>query len=537
MRRLLVLMLAVLGAACSPDEPVPIGCSSNEQCSEGEVCFAGGCGNPGEGIVVEVRPNPQAGLHAQDFELKSLSGQQNIELADPSVLKGLVSQEREVDSPPSAYSGAVTFRVTGESLLIPGVERRYTSTLTPENGGYQIPVGTGRYTITMTPTTADLPPLLREQVVESGQTVGLDFLLPSASTVTRLSGMVVRQGQVLVDADLEVQAFDPFKRPLSQRVPVQRSTGLFSLALPPSAAKTTNVLIQVTPAATAATPVLVPQKIFSVNPSQPLTLSLAMGDYGVPVTIEGRLVDQTGQPIAEASVYVQGTVGDNGFFHSQRTVTDAQGRFALLSLPSPPDLPLTLYAVPPPRSRAGVTSRLIAVPRAGVQLPEVLCPDKRTVRGSLLMPDNGAPAAGVRVQVETVGDVPGWPRPTVSNDPVRLTDSEGRFELALDPGQYRLDFIPVENLPRVSRLIIVRPSDSPNTPGAEVELPAFSLNKASRVSGVITFGGERFKGQAAGRASIRFFRKVDVEGVPTSVLLAESLTDDSGNYAATLPTR
>ena len=537
MRRFLVLVLAVLGTACSDFDPMPIGCSNDLECAEGEVCFAGGCGNPGENIVLEVRPNPQAGLHAQDFEVKSLSGQQNVELSDPSALQGRVSQEQETDSRPSAYSGAVTFRVTGESLLIPGVERRYTSTLTPENGTYQFPVGMGRYTITMTPAMADLPPVLHEQVVESGQTVGLDFLLPSPAAVTRLSGKVVRQGQLPVEADLEVQAFDSGLRPLSQRVPVQRSTGLFSLALPPSAAKTNNVLIQVTPATATSTPVLVPQKTFAVNPSQPLSLPLELGDYGVPVTVEGRLMDQAGLPIAEASVYVQGKVEGNGFFRSQKSVTDAQGRFSLLSLPSTPDLPHTLYAVPPPKARAGLTSRLVPVSYTGARLPDVLCPDRRIVRGSLLLPDSDAVAAGVKVQVEAVGDLPGWPRPTVSNDPVRLTDSQGRFELALDPGQYRLDFIPLENLPRVSRLIVVHPSGSPSTPGEALELPAFSLNKASRVSGVVTFGGERFKGMAAGRASIRFFRVVNVEGRPTSVLLAESLTDDAGNYAATLPTR
>jgi len=535
MSRLLVLMSAVLVTACSSDDPFTFGCSSDQECREGDVCFAGGCGNPGENIVLEVRPNPQAGLHAQDFEVQSLSGQQNIELSDPSALQGRVSQEGETGS--AAYSGSVTFRVTGESLLIPGVERRYTSTLTPENGLYQVPVGMGRYTITMTPASVDLPLVQHEQEIQSGQTVGLDFVLPSASTVTRLAGKVVHLGQPLVEADLEVQAFDSRLRPLSHRVPVQKSTGQFSLALPPSAAMTNNVLIQVTPAASTSTAVLVPQKTFSVNPSQPLSRPLEMGDYGMPVTVTGRLVDREGLPIADASVHLQGKVEGNGLFRSQKTVTDAQGHFTLLSLPSPPDLPHTLYAVPPPKSRAGLTPRIVPVSRTGTQLAEVVCLDRRIVRGSLLLPDSDTAAAGVKVQIETVGDVPGWPRPTVSNDPVRLTDSQGRFELVLDPGQYRLDFIPLENLPRVSRLIVVRPSASPTEPAETLELPAFSLNKASRVSGVVTFRGERFKGVAAGRASIRFFRVVNVEGVPTSVLLAESLTDDAGNYAATLPTR
>jgi hypothetical protein len=205
--------------------------------------------------------------------------------------------------------------------------------------------------------------------VESGQTVGLDFLLPSFSSVIRLSGKVVHLGQPVTEADLEVQAFDSLLRPLSQRAPVQKSTGQFSLALPPSAARTNNVLIQVTPAASTSTAVLVPQKTFSVNPSQPLSLPLELGDYGAPVTVTGRLVDQEGLPLADASVHLQGKTEGNGLFRSQKAVTDAQGSFTLLSLPSPPDQPHTLYAAPLPKSRAGLTLRVVPIPRTGGGVP------------------------------------------------------------------------------------------------------------------------------------------------------------------------
>ncbi|HVG59827.1 MAG TPA: carboxypeptidase regulatory-like domain-containing protein [Hyalangium sp.] len=533
--RLALLSLALAGIGCAYLPADPNGsnlvCRNDAECGEGQVCFLDGCGDPGQHIVVEVTPNPKAGLHAQDFAVENLRPQQNLELFGPATLQGQVRRETLLPAPESsttAYSSPVSVRVSGESLLIPGLMRRHEATLLPDNGNYQLAVGSGSYTILLLAADPQVPPQTAERVVEPGKAVPLDFLLPAPTAVTRLAGKVVRLNTTLVEADLEVQALDDNLRPLSQRVPVTRGTGDFLLALPPSAAKLDHVLVQVTP---PRADTLVPQKTFTVDPRPGVTEALDLGEYGEPVTVQGRVVDRDGKPVANASVYLQGKVGGGGQLRTRPVTTGTDGRFELLSLPSHPDTPMTLYAVPPTTASAGITLQPTAIPRGGVTLSDIICPDKVIAEGTLMRPE-GLPAAGVRVVAEPVGEVTGWPRPAVGTEAGAATDEDGRYRLRLDPGEYRFDFIPAENLPRVSRFVTVLPATN-------LELAPFTLSKGRRINGLVTIHEQQVENAPPGipYASIRFFRVVNVEGKPTSVLLAQTVADSTGNYAATLPTR
>jgi hypothetical protein len=235
--------------------------------------------------------------------------------------------------------------------------------------------------------------------------------------------------------------------------------------------------------------------------------------------------------VANASVYLQGKVGGGGQFRSRSAITNTEGRFELLALPSHPDTPLTLYAVPPNSATAGITLQPTAIPRGSVTLKDIVCPDKVIASGTLMRPE-GLPAAGVRVAAEPVGEVPGWPRPAVGTEAEAATDEDGRYRLRLDPGEYRFDFIPAENLPRVSRLVTVLPS-------MDLEVAPFTLSKGRRITGLVKLPEPELMNPTSGAsyAFIRFFRVVNVEGEPTAVLLAQTVADSTGNYAATLPTR
>ena len=534
--RAALLTLVLLGAGCAylPDgDPAEsrLVCRSDAECAEGQVCFADGCGDPGQNIVVEVTPNPKAGLHAQDFVVENLRPQQNLELFGAATLQGEVRRETLMSMPGAetvAYSSTVSLRVSGESLLIPGVTRRYEATLVPDNGSYQLAVGSGSFTVTLLTADPQVPPVVDSRLVEPGGTVPLNFVLPAAASLVRLAGKVVRQGTVLVDADLEVQAVDESLRPLSQRVPVTRGTGEFVLALSPSASALTHVLVQVTAPRTGE---LVPQKTFTVNPRPGVTAPLELGDYGEPVAVLGRLVDRDGKPVAGASVYLQGKVGGGGQFRSRSVLTSTEGRFELSALPSHPDTPLTLYAVPPATSASGITLQSTAIPRGGTTLKDIICENKVVLEGSLLRPE-GLPAAGARVLAEPVGAVPGWPRPAVSVEAESATDEDGVYRIRLDPGEYRFDFVPGENLPRVSRFVTVLPTSM-------TQLAPFTLSKGRRITGLVTMSDRELQGLTPGvpYASVRFFRVVNVEGQPTAVLLTQAVADSAGSYAATLPTR
>ncbi|WP_225409524.1 carboxypeptidase-like regulatory domain-containing protein [Stigmatella hybrida] len=536
--RAALLGLALVGAACAylPDdsEDVQLVCRSDAECTEGQVCFADGCGDPGQNIVVEVKPDPAAGLHAQDFAVTNLRPQQNLELFGRATLQGKVSRQLTELTPEGtpatvSYLSPVFVRATGESLLIPGLARSFEGNLVPTREGYQLAVGAGAYTVTLVPRDTSLPPLRTEGVrVEPGWAVPLDFLLPASASLTRLTGKVVREGGQPVNEELEIQALDEGLRPLSQRVPVTRETGDFLLTLPPSAARLEHVLVQVTAPRAGG---LFPQREFSVDPRPGTTAPLVLEEAGTAVPVSGRVVDRAGQPVPNASVYLQGKVQGGGQFHSVTVRTGAEGRFELLSLPSLPDTPLMLYAIPPGNVAAGITRQPTRVPTEGLSGLEVLCPNKVVVRGVLLRPEGG-PAAGVRVVADPVGAVTGWPWPAQGAEVSSATDEEGAYSLRLDPGEYRFDFMPGENLPRVSRFVPVLPTE-------DLRLEPFTLSKGRRVTGRVTLGGTQGTHGTAGvpYADIQFFRVVNVAGKPTAIRLAQTVADSAGDYTATLPTR
>ncbi len=536
MNRLTVgaLVLAALGLWCSGgfDPNEFISCRDDSDCSDNKVCFSDGCGDPGKNIVVEVVPNPKAGLFAQDLPVEDLRNPQPLELVDSASLQGRVLVQNEGAN--KAYSSRVTLRLTGESLLIPGVLRLHESSLVPQQGLYALPVGAGRYNVTLLAADSELPPLYSTRDALPGPPQTLDFVLPSPTELVRLSGKVLRQAERPVDVDLEVQALDEAERPLSQRVPVTRSTGEFTLALSRADAQRATLLIQVVPTSADAA---VPQKLFSVNPRDGLVEPLLMGDYGESVRLRGQALDQNGQPVPQATVSLSGPVTGGGSYRSQKVLTQADGSFELATLPSAQDTRMTLSVTPPPTSTAGYTLQSVLVPRASAaQVPPVVCQERVKLRGTLLKPSDSVPAAGVRVMAEPLGGLPGLPQPTVTVEAARSTDDMGRFELALDPGRYHLDFLPSEDLPRVSRIVTV-PAPKRGEPATPLELSSFTLSKGRRVFGQVSIGGDRLARPTAPYASVRFFRVVDVEGKRSALLLAQTLTGQSGTYTATLPTR
>ena len=323
---LLALLLAGAGCAYLPDgapDESRLVCRSDAECAEGQVCFADGCGDPGQNIVVEVTPNPKAGLHAQDFPVENLRPQQNLELFGPATLRGQVRREALPGSETTAYSSPVSVRVSGESLLIPGVTRRYEAIAGA--GQRWLPAGGGLRQLHRHPPGRPTRRCLRWWTAVWWSLAARCRSTSCCPRPPRSSGWPGRwcaRQSLLVDAELEVQALDDSLRPLSQRVPVARGTGEFVLAMSPSAAKLSHVLVQVTAPRTEDA---VPQKTFTVDPRPGVTAPLELGDYGAPVAVMGRLVDREGKPVAGASVYVQGKVGGGGQFRSRSGAHQPRG--------------------------------------------------------------------------------------------------------------------------------------------------------------------------------------------------------------------
>jgi hypothetical protein len=533
---LLALLAALTGAGCAllKDEPDPstLVCGSDAECAAGEVCFPDGCGNPGQDIVVEVTPNPQAGLHAQDFRVENLRPVQNLELFGPALVAGHVVRATSLPGPDGGaatreYSEPLRLSVSGASTLLPGVARQYDAELVPLKGRWELRVGTGTYTVTLMAEDPALPPVRGTVDVEPGAQAPLELVLPAPGNVVRLQGKVVREGELLADAPLEIQALDADLTPLSQRVEVARGTGDFGLVMPLEAARRPTVLLRVAAVGSAA---WVPRKTFTVDPRAPLSAPLELGDYGEPVRVTGRVLDLEGQPVVGASVALRGRVGGGGDFHSPLAETDGDGGFAVQTLPAALGGTLTLVVVPPPGSKAGLTTLPVDVPRTGATLPDAVCPNRRVVSGVVLRPDSNEPESGVRILAEPMDEVPGWPRPPGGGEAQATADVDGGFRIQLDPAVYRVDFIPAENRPRITRVVTVLPGED----SVEQRLAAIRLQKGRTVRGRVTEGTA---GEARGLpyASVRFFRVANVEGRPLSVLLAQTLTDHQGNYSVLMP--
>jgi len=520
-----VLLLSLIPLGCGKKTTSFHHCASDSDCGSTQVCFPDGCGDPTQGLRVEVTPNARDGLYAEDFVIGTQANKQDFTLPGPAIISGDLSQQNGQGVMP--YSGLVSIQALGESTLIPGVIRSFQ--LSSARGNYQLSVASGTYNLSANATEEPLPPLQLDTkvVVAPGDSVVVPVVFPSSASLSQLSGQVLIGGRPPASA-LVVQAFDPnTQRPLSQRVALDLdSSGYFQLQVAPAVQ---NVLVQAFPVNPDAD---IPRKTFSVTlPTQPVTLEL--GVFGSPFEISGRLRTSNGDPVAGATVYIDGPVVGGGTFRSRSVVTSSTGAFVLRTLATTPDRLAMLWAFSPPESPCGLLSVAVRVLGPG-SVGTLPCPEKVRVNGSVVLA-NGSQAVGVAVAAQPIAAIPGQPLP--SSVARATTDNTGTYILYVDPAVYRLDFTPHGQLPRSSRFVTIvgDPADSGFKP---VEIEPITLSNSRRLTGTLYFAPTAgANSPVAGVASVRFFRLSTDTSAPASVLLAETVSDPSGSYSAILPAR
>lgn len=521
-----VAVLALLLQACAASfgPPEPLGCTNDSDCPDTMVCFVDGCGDPGQNLALEVRPLDGA---EQDFEVDGgLRPYQTIKLFPASMVVGTVVRGLP-DGGTSVYSGGISVTARGESVLIPGRERRAGPVSPDSLGEYRLPVGSGTHTVTASSSNPELPPMIYPHVtVWPSDEARVNVYLPPQDALVRLDGQVVRTAGDVVTERLQIEALDPVsRRPLSQRLPVADG-GTFALtALQPSSGL--SMLLRVTSSEANA---LVPQKEFSVYwPSDTLP-PLELGNFGEPVTATGRVLGPDGGVVVGAAVVLSGQVPGGGEFRSAVNTTGLDGTFSVVTLPST-SLGMRLLVIPPVPGVAGVLEKNVLVPAAGAPLGDVTCPARVQVKGTLLRPD-GAPAAGVQVTAEPVAKLNGAEHAGALFE--GRTAADGSFELALDPAIYRFDFTPGETLPRRSQMVTV-PAGGPAPPPLILDSP-LTLSWGRTLRGIVL---QRVVGKTepvpAPAATVRFFRKISIDGKPGSVVVASGITDYSGTFEVVLP--
>ncbi len=542
----LALFSALLGGACTfgPETTSVSFCSSDNECGPNEVCFTDGCGEPDRNVAVEITVNAVNGHLAQDFALERLEATQNFPVQQPAVIQGVVQAQSPGGGGVVGYTQEVTFRVSGESLVIPGQRRSLTYRLTPDRGAFQFFMPTGRYALTATPSSDTLyaPSYQTGLEVQPGDSEFVEITLPSFESLVRLDGRLLLTAEPALPVKagaMEIQAFDAVSgRALSQRVPVSSghagATGDFFLYMDPPGG-TEWIELRATPRDAMS---IVPTKTFLVPLGEKLTEPLELGEFGAPVRVRGRAVASDGRPLGRATVFIEGEVEGGGRYKTDTVETDAEGRFELQTLPSAKDGKLDVWVAPQSSGVSGVLRQPVEIRGEGGELGDLRAPDKLTVTGVLHLPE-GEPARGVSVFAVPFEAVDTSPLPSGTTDTV--TDEQGRFTLLLDPATYRLDFLPRNAHPRVSRLVTVRAElDAAAEHLQTVDLPAFTLSRGRTVTGSISAVPRRLvqpEIAPAPYASVKFFRVVTHGGKKSALLLAETTADVSGHYQVVLPTR
>ncbi|MFN0064495.1 MAG: carboxypeptidase-like regulatory domain-containing protein [Myxococcaceae bacterium] len=516
----------LLAAACSPGGYGA--CASDSECGVDQVCFVDGCGDPSVGLVVEVTPSARSGAYPEDFSLESLRPEIDFTLSAPGALKGLILRAPTVGALAAPYDARVSFRANGRSGLIPGRSRHFLTSLLPRDGLYNFPLGTGVYSIVVSADDANVPPWTAQNIVLSPNQVStLDVRFDPEPALLLVSGVLLGVSAP-VAAPMEVQGLDADSQlPVSQRVAVN-ANGDFQLWVSSAAITRGRFWIRATPKELGAP---APKKDFDVPTIATLPDALRMGNFGLPIVVNGTAVDTSGAGIPDALVFVAGSAGGGGPYLSPQVRTDAAGAFQLQTLPSLPGGTLTLHVLPPATSKAA-TTEVILPPGFVVAPVQVSCPDRVVAMGRLLLPEGG-PAALVRVSAEPLRESPDDvlpPAPTPA-----FSDEEGVFNLTLDIGRYRLDFVG-SNVPRASRVVSV------TTQASSLPLEEVVLSLGRRIVGTIRTApialedGADPTPAAAPFALVRFFRHTS-ESSDSAELVAESYTDATGEYTVLLPTR
>ena len=538
-------------------------CTRDEQCDAGNICFPDGCGDPGSNIVIEVTPNARAGVHAQDIAVDSLTASFDVNAQGATSVDGEV--QRTVSAlNPELYTAPVTIRAAGESALIPGVLRSYQlNTVRLETGAYQLFVGAGKFTVTAVAEEKSIPAVSQRDVLAvPGQStyVRLDF--PATDAMVSIAGILVKKViagtpnvQVpLTQAAVDIQAFDPVTgRALSQRIPVSSgtaaSTGSFVLSLLPEALELDSVSLVATPRESGS---LIPTKSFLISKPLPMYPTLELGEFGDALPqLTGTVVDSMGSPVEGAAVQLEGVIGGGGTFRSAAVTTDAKGIFRVDLLANPDNGSYVVTVQPPPNSLAGILRTSVRTDTKAGQVPMLVstsapgvpavlrCPNKIMVSGRLLRPDGITGAADVPFTATPIGVLDGSLLPLEPTEGV--TAADGTYALALDVAKYRIDFTPLENLPRRSRVVEVR---------AQVDLDSgvgmkaltyndFSLSNGRTVTGAVTVTSSGNSGtastKAAPNARLRFFRVGPIQAQQSALLLGETVADELGHYSIVMP--
>lgn len=534
---LLLSGLLALGA-CGDGiyQTVKLACETDAECVDahgaGFVCFEDGCGSEVE-VAVVVAPN-STGLVTQDFNPVDVSGSRmDLRLNEPARIEGVLQIDDDGERTP--YSAGFTISAVGRSSNVPGVEfAPIRQVFQGGDGRFSLAVSPGVWDLTATAENKEIPPAFTQKSAASGLTLDPELLLAGRGSSTEFRGEVVRtaENRDLGDANaaFRFQLFDPLRNvALSQSLEFAGSPLTYALTALRSAGE---IVLRVTPVGGA----LLPAKDFQSEDGRPDSLGLLeLGDFGSPVEVSGKVLDQRGNPIVNALLHFEGKVRGGGTFTADTKTLDKEqaGEFSLQLLPNDPELGRYRVTVqPPPESPFASTTIEIDVPAraeeaepAPVLLGSIACPPKSEIAG-IVTDSSGAPLDGVVVQIEpnTSATEPGTSRVET------ITAADGNYTALVEPGAYRVVVKPgfQRKLPWASRRVMV---SGPTT------VPTIALSEARIVDGAVT-GPQSIGGRPIPYANVSVYRVPparDRRSGATAIKLYDAITDAQGRFQVILP--
>jgi hypothetical protein len=171
--------------------------------------------------------------------------------------------------------------------------------------------------------------------------------------------------------------------------------------------------------------------------------------FVIPVVAADDGTRVTGATVRFATVIEAGSTGETRYVRVSQTGSDGNATIPLIPGSTGQTRDYVVTVVPPPTSELGalclatysVGSAVTDSPRVGAV---VAVPRRLEARGRVLSA-KGRPAAMVRVRATRQGDLfkPECGGDLASPPAEALSDADGRYRLALDPGDYRVEYLPV----------------------------------------------------------------------------------------------
>ncbi|MBS2027475.1 MAG: carboxypeptidase regulatory-like domain-containing protein [Deltaproteobacteria bacterium] len=528
------LMLAGCGLASTNLSPsvVPAPCSSDANCSNGQVCLDVGCVSPDQNLVVQVVPPPNRDdLATEDFDHVDDSHDISLQLGAPGTLH-LTS---------NTYPFTVS--LTGTPLHL--VDQPYALQPTTVSAEAHLPVSPGLYQLLATPSDPILPPIhASASILAPGGNLDLPLQFLTHDALVRIDGVLQATTGLLNQPGLSysVQMLHADGTPASQPALASVPDGGLVAALPFSlyVAPTTSAGEQLTLSATPHGGVG-PSVTFtgSLQTLQTLAMQTDGGGFSLglarPEHVTGTVVDPSGNPVPNAQVQLLATLPGQAKFASPVVTTGADGSFVAICLHNPA-----------PLNPGNETYQVLVIPATASALAV-----QQTTLPSITWASNDQVSDAGQISLTTLTQITGTVHDSQGNSvsgatvhatptsdnvlPLQpasaTTDDSGAYHLALSPGTYHFDFSPP--------LSVQAPSASrgPLLIGATTDHIDVQFSSARKVTGSVTALNSQGTAEGVAQATVRAYHVSPASGLTParSSLLAVGTVLSDGTFTLVLP--